>query len=193
MDAETWKLVVDISQAAAAIAGGLSAVFAGWAISKASKERKNIHLLNHAKTSLERAFSTLCAATAPGQPPPSNRVAWLTTARLIEEYKTGKSQIKDPLTRQECESHEAHWRHQLYLRLEPLSNTVPEYYGTPRSITSIPPVAAIIIHNFAMWPEGKEDPLKSYEINHGSISEEKAHLKWRALRQYLSFFNQRET
>ncbi len=189
MDAETWKLVVDTAQAGAAIFGGLSAGFAGWAIWKSSKERKNAHLLNHAKTSIERAFSALFSRVDAVAPPPSDRVAWLTAARLIEEYRRSKARIQDPLTLEECESHEAHWSHQFYIRLQPLSNTVPEYYGQPGSATSIPPVAAIIVHDFAIWPEEKPDPLKSHEVSKRKPHESDAHLRWGALRAYIRLIN----
>ncbi|UQS92526.1 hypothetical protein M5C90_15855 [Pseudomonas chlororaphis subsp. piscium] len=122
-------MIVNISQAAAAFAGAASAVFAGWAIRKASKERKNTHLLNHAKSSLERAFQALCEGTSSGEPPASDRLAWLTCARLIEEYKSAKGMIKDRLTLRECESHEEHWRHQFYLRLEPISEAPADYFS----------------------------------------------------------------
>lgn len=185
-----WKLIVDVAQAGAAVFGGLSAGFAGWTIWKSSKERKNSHLLNYSKTTMERAFFALCDGVAAGYHPPANRVAWLAAARLIEEYKKAKKRIKDPLTLEECESHEGHWRHQFYLRLDPLSETVPEYYGQPRSATSIPPLAAIIVHDFAMWPDEKPDPLLAHELSKRAPEEWEAHLKWGALRQYIRNFNQ---
>ena len=185
-----WKLIVDVAQAGAAVFGGLSAGFAGWTIWKSSKERKNSHLLNYSKTTMERAFFALCDGVAAGYHPPANRVAWLAAARLIEAYKKAKKRIKDPLTLEECESHEGHWRHQFYLRLDPLSETVPEYYGQPRSATSIPPLAAIIVHDFAMWPDEKPDPLLAHELSKRAPEEWEAHLKWGALRQYIRNFNQ---
>lgn len=185
-----WKLVVDLAQAGAAVFGGLSAGFAGWTIWKSSNERKNSHLLSYSKTTLERAFATLCDGVAAGYHPPANRVAWIASARLIEEYKKAKERIKDPLTLEECESHETHWRHQLYVRLDPLSKTVPEYYGPPRGNDSIPPWAAIIVHNFAMWPDDKPDPLDALELAVRTPNEWDTHLKWQALREYIRIFNQ---
>ncbi|WP_236169782.1 hypothetical protein [Pseudomonas atacamensis] len=184
MDADTWKLVVDISQASAAIAGGLSAVFAGWAIRKASKDRKNTHLLNHAKSSLERAFSALCEGTPAGRPPAPDRLAWLTCARLIEEYKSTKCLIKEKLTLRECESHEEHWRHQFFLRLEPLGQMTQEYYSNGLNGVELHKASAIIVHAFSEWPEGKADTLDKYRGGADAAKKLGVSPRWFALRQY---------
>jgi hypothetical protein len=186
MDAETWKVIVDTSQTVAAVAGGLSAVFAGWAIRKSSKERNNTHLLNHAKSSLERAFSALCDGTPPGTAPAADRLAWLTSARLIEEYKSTKLLIKDQLTLRECESHEEHWRHQFFLRLEPIATMTHEYYSYKPQGEEIHKVSAIILHHFAEWPKDKKDTLSKYGGYHGAIKRLGISPRWRSLSDYCS-------
>lgn len=183
MDAETWKIIVDTSQAVAALAGGLSAVFAGLAITKASIDRKNEHLLKHAKSCLERAYSALCEGSESGQPPNSDRLAWLTAARLIEEYRSCKARIKDALSLQECESHEEHWRHQFYVKLQPLSEGPMDYYRRSSKGAPIQNVSAVIVHSFADWPEGKEDTLAAYKNADQAIEELGLSRKWFVLRQ----------
>lgn len=184
MDDATWKLVVDTAQTVAAFAGALSAIFAGWAIRNSSKDRKNAHLLNHAKISLERAFQALCGNTPQDSPPPHDRLGWLTAARLIEEYGSAKQRITDTLTRQECESYEEHWRHQFYVRLEAIQDG-PASYFTPRPQgEEIQKTSAIVVHHFATWPQGKTDPLTKYKNADDAYEKLSIHLKWLYLRTY---------
>jgi hypothetical protein len=186
MDDATWKLVVDSAQAVAAFAGALSAIFAWRTIRQASKDRKNTHLLHHAKTSLERAFLALCGDTPPNTAPAHDRTAWLTAARLIEEYKKSKERITDKLTLQECESHEEHWRYQFYARLV-LIQDGPAGYFTPRPRgEEIQKVSAMVIHAFATWPKGKPDPLEKYQSADDAYNKLGIHLLWFKLRQYCN-------
>lgn len=186
MDDATWKLVVDSALTVAAFAGALSAIFAGWAIRKSSSDRKNSHLLHHAKTSLERAFQALCRDTPANLAVPHDRTAWLTSARLIEEYKTAKKRITDRLTLQECESHEEHWRYQFYVRLKAIQDG-PAGYFTPRPRgEEIQKVSAMVIHAFAAWPKGKLDPLKKYKSVDDAYNKLGIHLLWSKLREYCN-------
>ncbi|WP_144938350.1 hypothetical protein [Pseudomonas alabamensis] len=186
MDDATWKLIVDIAQTTAAFAGAASAIFAGLTIRKSSNERKNSHLLHHARTSLERSFQALCGDTQSNSAPTHDRTAWLTAARLIEEYKTAKARISDKLTLQECESHEEHWRYQFYERLKAIENG-PQGYFSPRPRgEEIQKISAMVIHAFATWPEGKPDPLNNYESEDEAYERLGIHLLWFKLRQYCN-------
>jgi hypothetical protein len=186
MEDATWKLVVDSAQTVAAFAGALSAIFAWWAISKSSSDRKNSHLLHHAKTSLERSFQALCGDTPANSVPEYDRTAWLTCARLIEEYKAVKTRITDKLTLQECESHEEHWRYQFYVRLSAIQDG-PEGYFTPRPRgEEIQKVSAMVIHAFATWPDGKADPLCKYKSADDAYNKLGIHLLWFKLRLYCN-------
>lgn len=185
MDDATWKLVVDSAQTVAAFAGALSAIFAGWAIRKSSNERKNSHLLHHAKTSIERAFQALCGDTPANTPPTRERAAWLTAARLIEEYKVSKGRITDRLTLQECESHEEHWRYQFYSRLKAIQNGSSGYFMNRRNEELIQKTSAIIVHDFAIWPIDKSDPLEKYKTDDDAYNKLGIHLLWFKLRKYF--------
>ncbi len=182
---DTWTIVVNIAQTFAAVAAAASALFAGLTVRNYLKDRANAHLLSHAKTSLQRAFEALCGTTQAGAPP-HDRLAWLTSARLIEEYKATKERISDKLTLQECESHEEHWRHQFYMRLESLQ-AGPASYFTPRPQGSeIQKTSAIIIHHFATWPEGRIDPLSKYQSSDDTYDKLGIHMKWFHLRIFCN-------
>lgn len=184
MEEATWKLIVDSAQAVAAFAGALSAVFAWLTIRKASSDRKNSHLLHNAKTSLERAFQALCGDTPANSVPTHDRTAWLTAARLIEDYKAGKKRITDKLTLQECESHEEHWRYQFYARLTALQEGPAGYFLPRPQGEEIQKVSAMVIHAFASWPKGKPDPLGKYKSAEDAYERLGIHLRWFKLRQY---------
>jgi hypothetical protein len=186
MDDATWKLIVDSAQTVAAFAGALSAIFAGWSIRKSTKERKNSHLLHHARTSLERAFQALCGDTPADQTPLHDRTAWLTAARLIEDYKAAKVRITDKLTLQECESHEEHWRYQFYARLKAIQNGPAGYFSPRPRGEEIQKASAIVVHAFATWPKGKPDPLEKYKSTDDAYDKLGIHLLWFKLRQYCN-------
>lgn len=175
--------------ALSAIAGSLSAIAAFRAIkrndknhaitianaekAKAKEERttnerrENERLLKHAVTTMERAYLVLRGPDPQAPIPPQSRLNWLTAARLIEEYRATKGEIKDSQLYRECESHEEHWRHQVYLLLKPLATGNPDYFRSGSSSETIQSVSAVIVHSFADWPEGKKDPLSVY----GSIGD----------------------
>lgn len=184
MDDLTWKVIVDTAQTVAAFAGALSAIFAWRTIRASSKDRKNNHLLHHAKTSLERSFQALCGDTQANSAPPHDRTAWLASARLIEEYKVAKQRITDNLTLQECESHEEHWRHQFYVRLKLIQDGPAGFFSPRPRGEEIQKTSAIIIHAFATWPKDKVDPLRKFKSHEDAVDKLGIHLRWLKLRQY---------
>lgn len=186
MDAGNWKTAVDIAQVIAGFAAAITAGFAGWVIWSAARDRKNSHLLNHAKVSLERAYHALCGNTPDNGPPPHDRLRWLTAARLIIEYSSAKARITDELTLQECESHEEHWRHLFYVRLSAIQDGPPSYFSPRRESEAINKTSAVVIHHFATWPEGKADPLKMYTNHHEAIEKLRIHAKWHQLEIYCN-------
>lgn len=188
-----WKLLPD-ANAIAAFAGAASAIAAFRAIGRNDKNlrierkyaddarrdeqrrsdeiRENERLLNHATTTLERAFLALRGPDASITHPPRNRLNWLTAARLIEEYKKTKARMKDPLLLQECESHEEHWRHQFYLKLTPLADGYADYFQhSTDSGNNIQLTSAVVVHAFASWPKGKLDPLSIYQSEKDAAEE----------------------
>ncbi|MNH88017.1 hypothetical protein D3C73_405160 [compost metagenome] len=177
----------DYANFIAAFSGSAAAIAAVVTIRISARERTDERMAGYAIRTLERAYEALVGPDKAGQKlPPSDRLAWLTSARLIEQYKDAKQKIKNPVVLHECEGHEEHWRHQFYLALQPLQKTTPEYYSTNRPGSGpIHEVSAIIIHAFANWPEGKEDPVDTYSNKAEAISKLRVHPMWFALKQYL--------
>ena len=187
----SWKEITELvcsnlpdANLVAATAGAASAFAAFWTIRHASKARENERYLGYAVTTLERAFSALIGRSAADALPPSDRIGWLTAARLIEEYKSAKTRIKDRIILQECESHEDHWRHQFYLRLAPLAIGRVAYYS--EGSDSIDPTSAIVVHAFASWPENKLDPIKRYRTYNEALERLQIHPKWASLEWYVN-------
>lgn len=133
---------------------------------KIEAQRENTRLLDHAIVTLERAFTALMGNDVQLPAPPRNRLNWLTSARLIEEYKATKDRISDPLLLRECNSHEDHWRLQISRKLESLTMGQPEYFkhtkGNDRSHMPIHLVSAVVVCSFSQWPEDQLDPIDKY-------------------------------
>lgn len=178
----------DWANVVAAFAGAASALLAFLTIRKSVHERRDDRMLNYAVKTLERAYESLVGIPHT-VPPPANRLAWLTTARLIEEYKKAKARIRDEVALEELEGHEEHWRHQFYLALLPLENCQPEFYSgskNARFLDQIPKITAIIIHAFASWPEDKVDPLDVYKTQVDAANRLGINKMWIGLRRYLN-------
>lgn len=191
-----WTTVAAIAAALSAATGAVSAYAAfraikanninhSKALAEAENDRKNERLLSHAVTTLERAYSTLIGDHPDYNVPPKSRINWLTTARLIEEYKSTKSRISDPFILQECTSHEAFWRHRIYAKTSALDKGFPNYFQQ-NGANSIQLTSAVIITDFAMWPEGLEDPLKVPGNSPEAITGRPIHLKWFNLGQIVN-------
>ncbi len=176
----------DIANLIAALSGSAAAVIAVITIRVSARQRADERLVGYAVRSLERAYEALMGRTPATRAVQADRLAWLTSARLIEQYKDAKARIKNEVARHECEGHEEHWRHQFYLALQPLQNTSQEYYSIGHgSGGPIQPVSAIIVHAFAIWPDGKDDPLSKYETEEQAIKALNVHLLWSTLRRHL--------
>lgn len=177
METETATYISYALSTVSAIAAAASAFGAFYTIKKTGQNsrierdadgqaREDDRLLNHAKTTLERAYLALRGPSARATEPPRDRLNWLTSARLIEEYKATKKRITSDFTMRECESDEEHWRHQFYLLISPVAKRLGgiDYY---RRISDqelgIDPVSAIIVKAFATWPEDRDDPLNKYK------------------------------
>jgi hypothetical protein len=190
-----WTTVAAVAAALSAITGAASAYAAFRAIKEnnsnhtkanevAEKERKNERLLAHAITTLERSYSTLDGGKPSLNVPPKNRINWLTSARLIQEYKSTKARIQDPFILQECISHEAYWRNKFYVRIDPLSLGFPDYFKQGEG-ENIQLTSAIVVADFAMWPEGREDTIAELEGAPEAITGRPLHLKWFNLLQIV--------
>lgn len=180
----------DIANCIAAFSGSAAAVAAFVTISNSARARTDERMCNYAVRSLERAYEALMGPDAANQVrPPADRLAWLTSARLIEQYKDAKQKIKNPIALHECEGHEEHWRHQFYLALAPLENISPEFYSSREGKGPIHDVSAIIIHAFASWPDGKNDPIDAFKNSEVAISKLGVSPFWITLRRHLDILN----
>lgn len=167
--------------AVAAVAGAASAIAAFAAIRSSSKSRANERVLQHCVTTLERAFSALVGPAENPTLPLRDRLAWLTSARLIEEYKFAKKRLKGELLKSELASHEEHWRRHFYLVLEPLAIGHLAFFQE----NEIDKTSAIIIHNFSDWPEDKDDPIDKYDGYKNAREVLPVDNRWFALRTYI--------
>ncbi|MBF6029657.1 hypothetical protein ICY20_18060 [Pseudomonas sp. P115] len=197
MDVSEWTLT---ATAAAAVAAAVSAITSAVSASAARRAiaqnesitaasriredhlRENARLLEHATTTLERAYAALMGANEQLNVPPRNRINWLTSARLIEEFKSTKLRIDDPLLLQECLSHEMHWRNQFSFKLEQLGVSHPDYFRqSGKEIIQL--TSAVIVCGFSTWPDEYNDPIDKYStvkeaVNQIGVSHMWAHLRF---------------
>lgn len=172
------------AEACAAYAGAASAFFAAMTIRSNSKARKNERLLSDSVRTLERSFLALVGPNDSGGIPPNDRLGWLTSARLIEQYRDSKQEITDRIVLKECESHEEHWRHQFYLRLKNLAGGSLNYYENGGGVNCIDKVSAVVVHSFADWDDDKKDPLSKYKDAGEAVKKLKPLQRWFVLHKY---------
>lgn len=175
----------DIANFIAAFSGSAAAVAAGVTIRVSARERSDERMASYAARTLERAYAALVGPESTSQKAVCDRLAWLTSARLIEQYKDAKLRIKSPVVLHECEGHEEHWRHQFFLALKHLENTSPEYYSIGNGKGPITDVSAIIIHAFSSWPKDKVDPINVYKTAEDAVSKLGVSPWWITLRMHL--------
>lgn len=199
MDVNDWTLVVTavaaVAAATSAITSAVSAKAARVAIQqnetlstsireREDSQRENSRLLNHATTTLERAYAALTGGNSALNVPPRSRFNWLTSARLIEEFKSTKSRINDPLLLQECASHEMHWRNQFSLRLEQLGTSHPDYFRQSAN-ERIELTSAVIVCGFSTWPDQQDDPIDKYGTTENAVNLIGVSPRWAHLRYHL--------
>ena len=152
----------DWASTASAVFAGLSALAAAAAIYFPWRVQNSQEILKQAELSLERAYGVLTKDDTETRPPASDRLNWLTAARHLERYKRLKTKIATDTHRTVCEENEEYWRHKFYVSLDaPHKLTVAYYQGKPQpnQAEGIEPVSALVIHEFAKWPEGRDDPI----------------------------------
>jgi hypothetical protein len=129
-------------------------------------ETDDLNYFNHATESIERAYEALAGANPDGTPA-SDRLAWLTCARLLLSAKEVAKQISSSsvgllaLYDGELE----HWRRRFYELLNPRGDlrvgTQATFFSHPASSdgVQIEERSIRVIFEFADWPEGKPDPI----------------------------------
>lgn len=162
LDFLKYMSLADWVSSLSAVFAGISAFVAAAAIYFPGRMQKSQKLLDQATLSLERAYEALTGCGQQIQPPTPDRLNWLTAARHIEQYRRLKKLIKCEAHQLVCEEQEEYWRHKFYVCLNTPSPLLPGYYQQePQSgrQLGVEPKSAIIVHDFAKWPDGKTDPL----------------------------------
>lgn len=152
---------------ASAFFAGISALVAAAAIYFPWRVQNSQEILHQSILSLERAFAALSNNGQEVGPPAPDRLNWLTAARHIEQYRRLKTKLTLKTHRIVCEEHEEHWRHQFYTCLDAPTALTTAYYSEkqlPDRRAQIEPKSAIIVHNFAKWPEGRDDPIDKANV-----------------------------
>jgi len=149
-------------------------------------QRENELHLRNATLCLERAYAAFTKGGSHSSPPLPDRLAWLTTARLIEEFKRYKVNLKDKTMLQELFSHEEHWRRMFFVVIDHEDLKKKEYFnGSVIQGTEIEKRSAIIIHAFADWPEDRADPITAYPSSDEAYEKLKPSRRWLGLVLYL--------
>jgi len=178
---------LDWASTASAFFAGLSALAATATIYFSWRIQSSQEILNQTALSLERAYMTLTNNGTETKPPAADRLNWLTAARHIERYKKLKAKLAFDTHRVVCEEQEEYWRHKIYTCLDAPHQLSLAYYKEkphPERRAEIEPRSALIIHDFAKWPEGREDPIDKVDIN--TMMSRKAILEGNhGLKQYL--------
>lgn len=157
----------DWASTVSTVFAGLSALVAAAAIYIPWRVQNSQEILHQAVLSLERAYAALSRNGKEVGPPAPDRLNWLTAARHIEQYRTLKTKVALDTHRIVCEEHEEYWRHLFYQCLEAPSVLTASYYRDkpqPNQRLGIEPKSAIIVHHFAKWPEGREDPIDKVDV-----------------------------
>lgn len=152
----------DWTSSLSAVFAGVSALAAAAAIYFPWRTQKSQKYLDQATLSLERAYEALSSRGQQIQPPSPDRLNWLTAARHIEQYRRLKKLIDCKEHQLVCEEQEEYWRHKFYVCLDAPNPLLPDYYQErtqPHRQQGIEPRSAIIVHDFAKWPDGKHDPI----------------------------------
>jgi hypothetical protein len=177
----------DWASTASAVFAGASALVAAAAIHFPRRMQNSQEILNQAVLSLERAYRSLTQDEREVQPPAPDRLNWLTAARHLERYKKLKAKLAIETHRTVCEEHEEYWRHKVYVCLDAPEKLSLSYYSEklqPERRLGIEPRSALVVHEFAKWPEGQEDPID--EVDAKAIVERGEALEGNhGLRRYL--------
>lgn len=152
----------DWASSISAIFAGVSALVAAAAIYFPWRTQKSQRFLDQATLSLERAYEAFSSNGLKIQPPNPDRLNWLTAARHIEQYRRLKNLIECNEHKLVCEEQEEYWRHKFYVCLDAQNPLLLDYYkeqtASHRQL-GIEPKSAIIVHDFAKWPDEKPDPI----------------------------------
>jgi len=173
-----------------AIAAAVSAFFAYVSLKHTRNTKADEMLLEHATTTISRAYEVLMEGSD-SMTPQRNRMNWLTTARLIEDFKTTKKKLIGKEVKRRCEGTEDYWRIRFLSALDSYRENRIGFSAGNDDANSIYPMSALIVHSFADWPEDKLDDIDKYPSVEAAVQETKLSRKWFALHQYLGTWHLR--
>ncbi|OPY73399.1 MAG: hypothetical protein A4E62_00524 [Syntrophorhabdus sp. PtaU1.Bin002] len=115
-------------------------------------------LVEQLKQSLNLAYDSLALENGH---PVNDRLRWLTAARHIVRYRQLSNELRTTLFKNICEEQEEYWRNKIYVLLSKIESSA--FYEAINADQMIPetiePRSAAIVHSFAVWKEGRLDPL----------------------------------
>ncbi|MBU5612177.1 hypothetical protein [Geomonas azotofigens] len=133
-------------------------------------DKKSDKYLNEAVGALERAFLIFTDANTNTSPPRPDRLNWLTTARIIESYKSLKQKVTSLEHNVVLKEHEEYWRHKFYTALGSDEMLAPGYFAKPKEkqcfdtdFENLDLTSLAVVYNFAEWKHNYQDPLDSVD------------------------------
>jgi hypothetical protein len=158
--------------------------------------QKSAAYLEECKLALQRAHAALTQGQGESPTPLPDRLNWLTAARHIQSYSTLKKRVSEMAHREVLESHEEEWRHRFYVSLGRNNSIFPvgyysQYVEPVDRRSPVEPRSALIVHDFANWPEGKMDPLEEADIP-SILSSHKVFMGQPGLEMYIQDWQEKE-
>lgn len=161
---------------------------------RAERERQDSFLhYDHATRNLERAFREFMGNDEQATEPVSDRLVWLTTARLILSAKRAAAEITVPSISRMYQGDEEFWRRQFYDVLQHLDQPTPftdaNYFrrgdqGVRGNV--IEERSIRVVADFIEWPAEQEDPIDAIprytDAELGSLPHSK-----RGIREYILY------
>jgi len=160
-----------------------SGIIAYFSIVVPRRAQKSQEMRDQAVLSLDRAYHILAGSTVAGRSPPSDRLSWLSAARLLVQYRRIKGKVTLDEHKLVLEEQEEYWRHRFYLLLEPTSYEGLSYYQGAGMGSGLYLESVAVIYRFVQWPEDRDDPI---DIDLGDIEpQEVAFLGYPSLQEFV--------
>ncbi len=119
--------------------------------------------LDESKLLLERAYAIFTQSGVATDPPPSDRLLWLSTARMLIRYNKMKSLITQNEHISIADEHEEYWRLQFYSLLgQNKDNFTTTYFmpsGDPYEGDAVSRNSIAVIFSFSRWRKDQDDPM----------------------------------
>ncbi|RYX94620.1 MAG: hypothetical protein EOO28_13440 [Comamonadaceae bacterium] len=150
---------------------------------------KQQEYLEQCKRTLEWAYNSL-EVDQVNKVTPASRLNWLTAARHILAYQELRKKITLPVPLRVCEDFEEFWRHQFYLALSDGAMSQYSYWSQPGYVgENIHIASALVVIDFSGWPEGKQDPTDTLDIDALKARNGLKGNAGRGLRSYIDFLD----